>query len=268
MKKIISSLLIIFGTASLSAQVEFKASVFGCMSDGITLNTQSIQTAINTISERGGGKLHFYVGRYLTGTVYLKNNVTIVLHEGATIVGVPSAYDYFATAGGSKAIIIAEGQSNIGVAGDLPERSSIPQNPVPEIIGMGVIQGQGAQVQKSIAVQREKGHLKGTEREHLPALVCFEGCTGVRLSGLDLQGAAGDVIVLNGCKDVTVSNHIVNSKEVSGSNGLVFSRCSGVSVTNNFFDVSGSPVRSSHNSEKVVCEGNKSPGGRLPKITN
>jgi polygalacturonase len=264
MKNIIPTLLILLASTTLQAQVEFKASLFGCISDGTTLNTQSIQTAINTISERGGGKLHFYVGRYLTGTVWLKNNVTIVLHEGATLVGVPSPYDYFAATSGRKAIILAEGQSNIGVEGDFPEKSSIPLNPVPDIIGMGVIQGQGAMVRKAIATQLAKGYLKGKESDHLPSLICFEECTGVHITGLDLQGSAADVIVLNACRDAIIGNHIISSKETASSNGLVIDRCTNLSVANNYFDVSATPILSLRKSTKVSGKGNKSPSGPLP----
>ncbi|GHV53107.1 hypothetical protein FACS1894181_16730 [Bacteroidia bacterium] len=267
MKKFIIFIIVLGCALNLPAQVVFKASVFGCMSDGITVNTNSIQTAINTISERGGGSLHFYVGRYLTGTVYLKNNVTIVLHEGATLVGVPSAYDYSAPAGGKKGIIVAEGQFNIGVTGDLPEYPATPPAVAPEIVGMGVIQGWGAKVQQSVAVQREKGYLKGSEEDALPALISFAGCTNVNVSGLDLQGAAGDVLVFTGCKDLTVKNHLISSIEVAGSDGVVFSGCDGLTVTNNFFNVSGTAFKSANNSKGVKTDGNKSKKGLLPKVT-
>lgn len=52
--------------------------MFGIKSDGVTLNTRSIQRAVDYISEQGGGRLIFYVGRYLTGSIELKSNVTTV----------------------------------------------------------------------------------------------------------------------------------------------------------------------------------------------
>jgi polygalacturonase len=51
---------------------DYNASLFGIKSDGITLNTQSIQRAIDFISEKGGGKLKFYVSK-----LYKYNNVSI-----------------------------------------------------------------------------------------------------------------------------------------------------------------------------------------------
>ena len=73
--------LLVF-VAGLSAK-DYQVAMFGIKSDGVTLNTRSIQRAVDYISEQGGGRLIFYVGRYLTGSIELKSNVTICIEEGA-----------------------------------------------------------------------------------------------------------------------------------------------------------------------------------------
>jgi polygalacturonase len=73
---------VILAAAALHLQAkDYNASMFGAKSNGTTLNTSSIQKGIDYISENGGGRLVFYVGRYLTGTIYLKSNVTIHRQE-------------------------------------------------------------------------------------------------------------------------------------------------------------------------------------------
>lgn len=72
--------LLVF-VAGLSAK-DYQVAMFGIKSDGVTLNTRSIQRAVDYISEQGGGRLIFYVGRYLTGSIELKSNVTIRIEEG------------------------------------------------------------------------------------------------------------------------------------------------------------------------------------------
>src|SRR4051812_21986881 len=67
---------------------------FGVVGDGTTLNTAAIQRAIDTCSARGGGTLSFPSGRYLTGTIQLKDGVTLYLTEQAVIAGSPNAADY------------------------------------------------------------------------------------------------------------------------------------------------------------------------------
>ena len=106
--------LLVF-VAGLSAK-DYQVAMFGIKSDGVTLNTRSIQRAVDYISEQGGGRLIFYVGRYLTGSIELKSNVTIRIEEGAVLVAVPSVYD-FKGVGGCNAIIYADKQKNIGIGG-------------------------------------------------------------------------------------------------------------------------------------------------------
>ena len=73
-------LILLLYSASLLAK-DYNASLFGIKSNGTTLNTTSIQKTIDYINENGGGRLVFYVGRYLTGTIHLKSNVTIQLED-------------------------------------------------------------------------------------------------------------------------------------------------------------------------------------------
>jgi len=237
MKKIslLAVFLILMIACSIDAK-EYKASVFGCRSDGITNNTGSIQTAIDIISERGGGELHFYVGRYLTGTVWLKNNVTIVLHEGATLVGVPSAYDYSGPVNAPKAIIVAEGQTNIGVVGSIANQMDTA------VIGKGIIQGLGIATRESIESQIVKGYLNEKIKQASPSLISFSSSTDVKVTGLILQDSANDVLVFLNCKRGIVSRHLIESHNIVESNGIVLNGCENFKVSDNYFNVSGKTV--------------------------
>src|SRR5215210_3108558 len=73
---------------------DYPASLFGIYSDGVTLNTRSIQFGIDYIHRQGGGRLVFDVGRFLTGSIHLKSNVTLHLQEGAVLLGTPNPPDY------------------------------------------------------------------------------------------------------------------------------------------------------------------------------
>ena len=92
----------------------YKASRFGCKSNGTTINTTSIQRAIDYISSQGGGTLVFEVGRYLTGSIHLRPGVNIQLNEGAILVASPNIHDYD-TDDGVPTLIIGspDGQSRI-----------------------------------------------------------------------------------------------------------------------------------------------------------
>jgi len=55
----------------------------GAAGDGTTLDTAAIQRAVDTCNEKGGGTVHFSAGRYLSGTILLKDNVTLHLDPQA-----------------------------------------------------------------------------------------------------------------------------------------------------------------------------------------
>jgi len=64
----------------------FKANDFGAKGDGITLDTQSIQTAIDAAAT-AGGTVCFARGVYLTGSLFVKSGVTILLDKDVCLRG-------------------------------------------------------------------------------------------------------------------------------------------------------------------------------------
>jgi polygalacturonase len=58
---------------------------FGATADGVTLDSTSINKAINACNSAGGGTMYVPPGIYLCGTVVLKSNVTLYLEAGATL---------------------------------------------------------------------------------------------------------------------------------------------------------------------------------------
>jgi polygalacturonase len=227
------------------------------MSDGVTVNTQSIQTAIDVISSRGGGMLHFYVGRYLTGTVFLKDNVTIVLHEGATLAGVPSIYDYAAPKDAPKGLVIAEGRKNIGIVGSTPEYV-LNMN----VVGNGIIQGQGALLVKNAERQIANGYLDETIGQAAPALISFSGCTGVKVTGLMLQDAAASAVTFVNCTNVETARLLIDCRQTTANDGIVVDRCKNINVADNFINVSGKAIRTSQ-SKGTKTTNNRTPKGKL-----
>ena len=124
-------------------------------SNGLYDNTASFQKAVDYISENGGGTLYISVGRYLTGAVQLKDNVSIYIH--GTVVGSPNIFDYK----GHKAIFWAEDAENISISG-------------------GVIEGQGSAIRKQTEEMKGKGLLNSSCP--LPTLMYFKNCRKVSLN--------------------------------------------------------------------------------------
>ena len=72
---------------------EYNILDFGAKGDGEQLETEFIQKAIDKATVNGGIVV-FPAGNYVTGTIYLKNNVTLNLQKGATIYGSHNLSDY------------------------------------------------------------------------------------------------------------------------------------------------------------------------------
>ena len=73
---------------------DYDARDFGAVGDGTFLNSRTIQHAIDYVHAHGGGRLVFYPGAYVTGSIYLKSNVTLHIEQGATLLGSTNPWDY------------------------------------------------------------------------------------------------------------------------------------------------------------------------------
>ncbi len=110
-------LLITFAAPSLSA-ADYFARDFGAVPDGVTLNTASIQAAIDFVSSHGGGRLILDKGDYVCGSFYLKSNVLLCIDGDSRILGSLNPFDYVRDPDAKwTAMIFAVGQENIGICG-------------------------------------------------------------------------------------------------------------------------------------------------------
>jgi polygalacturonase len=73
---------------------EFAVLCYGAKPDGEFLCTNSIQKAIDTAASHGGGIVTFAEGIYLTGSIFLKSNVDLLINEGVEIRGVVDEMAY------------------------------------------------------------------------------------------------------------------------------------------------------------------------------
>jgi hypothetical protein len=71
----------------------FAVNEYGAKGDGTTLDTASIQKAIDRAAAVGG-TVTFEPGTYLSGSVFLKSGVTLLVPEGAIIIGSEKLEDY------------------------------------------------------------------------------------------------------------------------------------------------------------------------------
>jgi len=88
---------LIFFTVFARAQEKesFSANDFGVRGDGTTLNTKMIQQAIDEAARASWNtKVYFEPGVYLTGSIFIKKNVTLYIGKGVTLLGSQDIKDY------------------------------------------------------------------------------------------------------------------------------------------------------------------------------
>lgn len=230
---------------------------FGASGDGRTLNTDAIQKAVDTVSGEGGGTIYFPPGDYLTGTIRLRNNITLYLENGCTIWGSTDLAHYNAD---HKHLLYAEDAKNIVITGrgaidgngpkfwdggrlerwlrgeaDLPRTSDMLrfdrcENIILEDIEVryGAFWNIGFGDSRRIKI-RALTVINGVYEEDGPNTdgVNLWHCTQVRISDCDMQCGDDCIVVLGDSRDVVITNCRLTTTEtalmISGVRNLTFS---------------------------------------------
>jgi polygalacturonase len=106
---------------------------FGAVPDGLTLNTKSINNAIDAMNKKGGGVVLVPSGLWLTGPVVLKSNINLSLAAGATLLFTKDKGEYPLVASNWEGLPQMRNQSPVSAN----DASNIA------ITGKGIIDGNG-----------------------------------------------------------------------------------------------------------------------------
>ncbi|MBQ5602713.1 MAG: hypothetical protein IIU77_07840 [Clostridia bacterium] len=207
---------------------EFHIKDYGAIGDGTTLNTVSIQNAIDDCANHGGGRVVIGEGTYLSSSITLKSNVELHFEADGCLLGSSDCNDfpekthlvhiesYNLPRHRNACLIFAERCENISIT------------------GMGVIDCNGDSF-----VEKKGEDWTGWEYKRLdlptpPRVVFFTGCKNVRIENITMQNQPSgwsywihdcDFVSFDKCKilaNVQYPNndgiHINSSRNVTISN--------------------------------------------------
>jgi len=218
-------LALLLRAAVPAAASDWYATDFGARADGVTLNTASIQAAIDFASANGGGRVILAPGKYVCGSIYLKSGVTLHLEAGATLLGSLNPWDYVKDACcGWTAFIFAVKQENIGLTGE------------------GVVDCRGFEVANNMVQYVHRGLFKDPlkldrpQESNRPENIHFRECNNVTVSGITLQNPASWNQQYDRCRNLLIENEKVFATAYWNNDGLDVVDCSDVVVRGCYID--------------------------------
>lgn len=225
MKHIFSLMLFLIGVATMMAQ-DIVVTDFGARGDGVTLNTRSIQAAVDSASARylRSGKTQTVVvpeGRFVSGTLYLKSGVTLRLDSLATLLGSTNPFDYIKDPYCKwTAFIFAVKQHDIGIC------------------GKGTIDGRGFEVAYNMVGYIHQGLVQDPlkydrpNEANRPENIHFRECDNIIIRGITLKNPASWNQQYDQCRHLIVEDQTVDSKSFWNNDGIDIVDCQDVLIRN------------------------------------
>ena len=193
----------------ISAEQLYDVRDYGAKANGETLCTTSIQKAIDTCSESGGGTVYLPPGTFLSGTIYMKTGVMLKLDPACTLLGSKNLKDYPPTVQAfrsytdnytDKSLIYAEKAERIAITGG------------------GAIDGQGASFKGPYKVR--------------PYTIRFIECRNVTVRDVTLKNSPMWMQHYLACDDVHITGVTVRSVVNHNNDGINIDSCHRVVISN------------------------------------
>ena len=202
---------------------------YGAVGNGATLCTEAIQKAVDACAEAGGGMVYIPAGKYLSGAIFLKSNVTLNISEGATLL---ASIDY---------ISFPPFKPGWRIKSDDMQRSSLITGVDLEniaITGRGKINGQGQPWWE--ALFKDKNAKEGQPKiltYGRPRVINLYRCRDVMIEGVKIVNSPSWTIHPVGCDNVVVDGiSIVNPADSPNTDGINPESCRNVRISNCFID--------------------------------
>ncbi len=222
-QRLLSLTILFFCFASFTSCVKspsgFNVMKFGAAGDGKSLDTEALQSTIDACAKAGGGTVILPAGRYLSGTLVLRDHVNLHLQKGAVILGSTNPDDYPEIRTGIESYYKDIVLQSLIYGEDLNHVS---------LTGKGTIDGQGEAFEVTTKIKPDR-YL------NRPHLIRMYGCKNVLVRDVNLRNSAMWMQHYLACENLRVSgikvfNHANQNNDmidIDGCKNVIISDCYG-----------------------------------------
>lgn len=206
---------------------EYPVTQFGASGDGQTLNTKSIQMAIDKCAADGGGVVVISQGAFISGAIFLKQGVDLRIDKGGVLKGTTSMEDYPVVATRwegeerewTSALVNAFDMNNFTLSGE------------------GKIDGSGeAWVELNKNTKPEI--IPGKKIYGKPRLIAIQNCRNSEISGLNLKNQACWGLFILYSENIEVKDLIIRAEHnIPMSDGIDVDSSKDIHITGCDIDV-------------------------------
>ncbi|HEU4902796.1 MAG TPA: glycoside hydrolase family 28 protein [Flavisolibacter sp.] len=250
----------------------FYITKFGAKPDGLTLNTASINKAINDCSKKGGGVVVIPAGLWLTGPVVLKSNVNLHLQKNALLQFTKDFSQYPLVKGNWEGLaqmrnqspLSADNATNIAITGNgivdgngdawrMVKRDKLTETQWKKLVASGGLLSDDqktwypSEQSKKGASMKNPGEITPDKTPEFyqsikdflrPNLLVFTACKNVLLEGVTFQNSPAWCLHPLMCENLTVRNvYAKNPWYAQNGDGIDVESCKNVLIEGSTFDV-------------------------------
>jgi polygalacturonase len=259
------------------AKTAFKKDTFnilryGAKADGVTLNTKSINDAIEACSKKGGGVVLVPTGLWLTGPIVLKSNVNLHLAKNALVQFTRDLSQYSLVHGNWEGLpqmrnqspISATGATNIGITGfgiidgsgdawRMVKKDKLTETQWKKLVNSGGVLSddkktwypstsslEGSKYKNPGQISPDKSMAFFTEVKDFlrPNLLVLTNCNKILLEGVTFQNSPAWCLHPLMSQNITVRNlQVKNPWYAQNGDGIDLESCKNVLIENSTFDV-------------------------------